>query len=120
MLSTSNSNLLNIKPKRINSPYNKTLNFPPKPKHEFRYHTKNGINPHDKIIEIFNIEFEDELPYILLKSKEEFLSEINSTSEIILNELYSNKEIIEEKFQNILLEADKIINDKYIKNYNFL
>ncbi len=120
MLSTSNSNLLNIKPKRINSPYNKTLNFPPKPRHEFRYHTKNGINPHDKIIEIFNIEFEDELPYILLKSKEEFLSEINSTSEIILNELYSNKEIIEEKFQNILLEADKIINDKYIKNYNFL
>ena len=120
MLSTSNNNLLNIKPKRLNSPYNKNLNFPPKPRHEFKSHTKNGINLHDKIIEIFNTEFEDELPYILLKSKEDFLSEINSTSEIILNELYSNKEITEEKFQNSLLEAEKIINDKYIKNFNFL
>ena len=116
----SNNNPSNIiKQKRLSSPFTNIINFPPKPRNDIKNHKLNNPS-HNKIIEIYNTEFDDELPFILIKNKEDFLKEIRSTSEIILQEIYSNKEISDEDFQSILKGVEKDINEKYQKNLKIL
>ena len=81
---------------------------------------KEEIFRNEKITEIYNNEFEDYFPNILLIPKEEFLKEISIRIELIIKELFTEEEIKENSFKDYITESNKIINEKYQNNYNIL
>ena len=119
MTSVYQNNSRSLKQKRLNSPVGKQKSFLQKSKYEL---TKNSEtkSTNEKILEIYNIEFEEQLPNILLISKEEFLNEISLRIEVIIKELFSKQEINEKSFEEYLKESNKMIIEKYEINYTIL
>ena len=99
--------------KRINS---SKRNLPPKPGKSIN----DLLSTKEKICEIYNDEFEDFFPNILLMSKEDFFTEITYRIEIIISEIFSKEEIEEKNIKELLKESNSIINEKYENNYNIL
>ena len=97
--------------KRINS---SKRNLPPKPGKSIN----DLLSTKEKICEIYNDEFEDFFPNILLMSKEDFFTEITYRIEIIISEIFSKEEIEEKNIKELLKESNSIINEKYENNYN--
>ena len=121
MTSVYQNNSRSLKQKRINSPGSKQVYFPPKVRQENkRIYTREIKSKNEKILEIFNEEFEEIFPNILLISKEEFLTVIFQRTEIIINEYFRNKDINENSFQDYINQSKKTIKEKYEINYNIL
>ena len=121
MTSVYQNNSRSLKQKGINSPGSKQVYFPPKVRQENkRIYSREIKSKNEKILEIFNEEFEEIFPNILLISKEEFLTEIFQRTEIIINEYFRNKDINENSFQEYINQSKKTIKEKYEINYNIL
>ena len=119
MTSVYQNNSRSLKQKGINSPGSKQVYFPPKVKQENkRIYTREIKSKNEK--NIFNEEFEEIFPNILLISKEEFLTEIFQRTEIIINEYFRNKDINENSFPEYINQSKKTIKEKYEINYNIL
>jgi hypothetical protein len=119
MTSVYQNNSRSLKQKGINSPASKQVYFPPKVKQENkRIYTREIKSKNEK--NIFNEEFEEIFPNILLISKEEFLTEIFQRTEIIINEYFCNKDINENSFPEYINQSKKTIKEKYEINYNIL
>ena len=119
MTSVYQNNSRSLKQKGINSPGSKQVYFPPKVRQENkRIYTREIKSKNEK--NIFNEEFEEIFPNILLISKEEFLTVIFQRTEIIINEYFRNKDINENSFQEYINQSKKTIKEKYEINYNIL
>ena len=119
MTSVYQNNSRSLKQKGINSPGSKQVYFPPKVRQENkRIYSREIKSKNEK--NIFNEEFEEIFPNILLISKEEFLTEIFQRTEIIINEYFCNKDINENSFPEYINQSKKTIKEKYEINYNIL
>jgi len=120
MTSVYQNNSRSLKQKRLKSPGGKQKISLQRPKQELTKNSSETKSIKEKILEIYNIEFEEHLPNILLISKEEFLKEISLRIEIIIKELFSKQEINEKSFEENLKESNKMIIEKYEINYSIL
>ena len=74
----------------------------------------------DKIIEIFNSEYEYTFPSILTISSSDFVSTITSTSLSFLSHIYKNNELATSYAKTSITKAENIIKSNYSKMHSLL
>ena len=74
----------------------------------------------EKINEIFNSQYEDNFPSILLLKQKDFLSLISSNALLFLKEIYQNNELFSSYAKDSIKKSENLIKDKYLSQYKIL
>lgn len=74
----------------------------------------------EKINEIFNTQYEDNFPSILILKQRDFLSLISSNALLFLKEIYQNNELSSSYAKDSIKKSENLIKEKYLSQYKVL